>query len=115
MDALDTLIANARAKGDRTPTEPGYFALAFSLFRGRLGWVAWVVMGSQIALFVAAIWAGWHFFAATDPLAAVKWGISAGTLALMAMQLKLSLMPVMQTNRLLLALRGLEARLTRTE
>lgn len=111
MKSLDTLLANARARGDATPTDAGYFALALTIFRGRQGWVAWVMMIVQTALFGGAIWAGWHFYAATETLSAVKWGISAGTLAVVAAQVKLSLMPVMQANRVLLALRGLEQRL----
>lgn len=113
MDNLDRMIAQATADGDDTPADPGYFALAFSIFGGRQGWVIWVLMVVQTMMFVAAAWAGWHFYAATETLSALKWGLSAATLALMAIQLKLSLMPVMQTNRVLLALRRLELRLER--
>ncbi|PVH29984.1 hypothetical protein DDE20_06165 [Pararhodobacter oceanensis] len=67
-------------------------------------------MAVQIALFLAAIWAGWRFYAASEVLAAVKYGISAAVLALMALQIKLALMPVMQANRILLALRQIERR-----
>jgi len=113
MDNLDRMIAQALADGDDTSPEPGYFALAFSIFGGKQGWVTWVVMIVQVAMFAAAVWAGWHFYAATETLSAVKWGLSAATLALMATQMKLSLMPVMQANRVLLAVRRLELRLAR--
>ena len=115
MDNLDRMIAKALAEDDDAPPEAGYFALAFSIFGGRQGWVTWVVMIVQIALFAAAVWAGWNFYAATETLAALKWGLSAATLALVATQMKLSLMPVMQANRVLLAIRRLELRLARDE
>lgn len=111
MDTLDKMIAQALAEGDETPTDPGYFALALSLFRGRQGWVVWVMMTTQTVMFLAAVWAGWQFYTATETLGALKWGLSAATLAIVATQIKLSLMPVMQTNRVLLALRRLELRL----
>lgn len=115
MDTLDRRIAKALAEGDDTGSEPGYFALAFSIFGGRQGWVAWVVMVAQIVTFAAAVWAGWNFYAATETLAALKWGLSAATLALVATQMKLSLVPVMQANRVLLAIRRLEQRSARDE
>ena len=113
MDNLDRMIAQALSEGDDTNPEPGYFALAFSIFGGKQGWVTWVIMVMQIAMFAAAIWAGWHFFNATEVLSALKWGLSAATLLLMGLQVKLSLMPVMQANRVLLAIRRLEKRLAR--
>ena len=111
MDNLDRMIAEALAEDDKALPDPGYFSLAFSIFRGRSAWTNWVVMAVQSVLFLAAVWAGWHFYTATEALAAVKWGISAATLAIVATQLKMALMPVMQANRILLAVRRLELRL----
>ena len=108
MDNIDKLIAEALAHDDDPHPEPGYFALAFSIFGGRQGWVAWAIMVAQVAMFAASVWCGWHFFAATEVLAAVKWGLSGATLLILATQTKLSLMPVMQANRVLLAIRRLE-------
>ena len=54
---------------------------------------------------------GWQFYTATETLPALKWGLSAATLAIVAVQLKMALMPVLQANRVLLALRRLELRL----
>ncbi|WP_205961625.1 DUF6768 family protein [Pararhodobacter oceanensis] len=113
MDHFDRMLAKAERNGgleDDSFHDPGYFALALSVFSGRQGWVAFVLMAVQIALFLAAIWAGWRFYAASEVLAAVKYGISAAVLALMALQIKLALMPVMQANRILLALRQIERR-----
>ena len=112
MDDLDRRIAAALDAPDLPPDrEPGFYALAFAIFRGRQGWVAWVMTVTQTAMFLAAVWAGWHFYAATEVLAALKWGLSAAVLAIMATQLKMALMPVIEAHRILLALRRLEARL----
>jgi hypothetical protein len=110
MDDLDRRIAQALTESDPldAPGEPGFYALAFSTFRGPQGWVAWVLMAVQTVMFLAAFWAGWHFFAATEVLGALKWGLSAATLAILATQIKLSLVPHMQANRVILALRRLE-------
>jgi len=91
--------------------EPGFVVLALSTMRGPQGWVARVLLVVQTVMFFAAIWAGWNFFAATEVLAALKWGLSAATLLILATQLKLSLVPQMQANRVILALKRLEQRL----
>lgn len=111
MDTIDTLIAEALKDGDAVTSDPGYFPLARSLLRGRQGWVVSVLMAVQTLMFVGAVWAGWQFYTATEVLSALKWGLSGATLAIVATQLKMALMPVMQANRVLLAIRRLELRL----
>ncbi len=115
MDELDRRIAAALADNDlglpEDASEPGFFALAFSTMRGPQGWVTWVLMVVQTVMFLVAVWAGWHFYTATDVLAAIKWGLSAATLAILATQIKMALMPQMQANRVILAIRRLELRL----
>lgn len=112
MDELDRRIAEALKDGEpaipESLREPGFYALAFSVFRGPQGWVSMVLMVVQTAMFLAAVWAGWRFYAATEVLAALKWGLSAAVLAILATQLKLALIPQMQANRVILALRRLE-------
>jgi len=49
---------------------------------------------------------------ASDVLLALKWGLSAAVLAVLATQLKMALMPQMQADRVLRALRRVELRLT---
>ena len=115
MDELDRRIAAVLDRNEpdlaQSLQEPGFFALAFSTMRGPQGWVTWILIIVQTAMFLAALWAGWHFYTAVDVLAAVKWGITAATLAILATQIKLSLVPQMQANRVMLALRRLELRL----
>jgi len=112
MDKLDQMIADALRDEDRLLVEgleePGFFALTFSTFRGPQGWVSILLMVVQTVMFLLAVWAGWHFFTATEQLAALKWGLSAATLMILATQLKMALVPQMQANRVLLALRRVE-------
>nr|WP_306269387.1 DUF6768 family protein [Pararhizobium sp. IMCC3301] len=117
MNKLDRLIEEALEEQDRDilhqTEELGFFALGISQFSGKLGWVTWVLMIVQTAMFVGAVWAGFRFFAATDMLPALKWGLSAVTLALMATQLKLSLTPQMQADRIIRELKRIELMLAR--
>lgn len=113
MDKLDRMIAEALRDEDRALMdgleEPGFFPLFFSTLQGRQGWVVWVLMVVQTVMFFAAIWAGWHFYAATEVLVALKWGLSAAVLAVLATQIKMmTLFPQMQANRVLLGLRRVE-------
>lgn len=91
--------------------DPGYFELAFALFRGRLGWVTWVIVIVQAMIFAGGVYCAVQFYAATDVVMAVKWGISGGVLIILATALKLSLMPGLQAERLLRRIAHLEAAL----
>ncbi|MBC1184009.1 hypothetical protein HF680_15305 [Brevundimonas sp. WCHBH090558] len=63
-------------------------------------------------MFIAGLWAGWQFFQAQDTLAALHWGLPSAVLLVMSLMIKLALWPVMQTNRLLVALKRLELMVT---
>jgi hypothetical protein len=83
--------------------EPGYIAQASSIFRGNMGWVNVVLLVVQSVLFAAGAYAAWQFFAADNVLTALRWGLPAATLLLMALIVKTALMPVIQVNRVLRA------------
>lgn len=112
MKKLDDMIEEALSAEDRAIWEegrdPGYFRTAFSMFGGAQGWVVWVVMVVQAALFLVGVYCAWRGLAAEEVLGAVKWGLSGATLILMATTLKLSLMPQMQAERILRELKRLE-------
>jgi hypothetical protein len=59
-------------------------------------------------MFLASIWCGWRFFTETEVLGALRWGLSGAVLAIVATQLKMALMPQMQADRILQALRRIE-------
>lgn len=112
MSKLDDLIAEALSDEERgilrETEELGWFALGARQFRGKLGWVTWVVMIVQATMFLLGLWCGWKFFAATDPLIALKWGLPAAVLVILATILKTSLMPQLQADRVLRELKRVE-------
>lgn len=112
MDKLDALIEQTLSEEDRQilrdTDELGYFALGVKQFRGKLGWVTWVIMIVQASMFLVGVWCAVHFFGASDVLVALKWGLSGAVLMLAATALKLSLMPQMQADRILRELKRVE-------
>lgn len=112
MSKLDKMIEAALTGEDREifekTEELGFFALGLSQFGGKLGWVTWVLMTVQSIMFLGAVWCGYYFYNAVDVLPAVKWGISCAVLALMATQLKLSLTPQMQADRVIREVKRVE-------
>lgn len=112
MDKLDKLIEEAMKGEDRVLLEDtrelGYFALGLQQFKGKLGWVTWVIMVVQSLMFLAGLWCLIQLLGAEDALPAIKWGISASVLILAATNLKLSLAPQMQADRVLRELKRVE-------
>ncbi|MCU0883191.1 MAG: hypothetical protein MUF14_11050 [Hyphomonadaceae bacterium] len=107
------IIAEEKALLAAIGEEPGFIRQATGLFAGPAGWVGVVLMVSQTGLFVAGAWAGWHFFQAADTLEALQWGLPAAVALLMALMIKLSLVPQMQANRVIREIRRLEVILAR--
>ncbi|WP_172298127.1 DUF6768 family protein [Pseudoruegeria sp. HB172150] len=118
-ERLDKLIEEALRAEDsaiwEATQEKGYFALGMSLFRGRLGWMTWVIMVVQTVMFLAGAWCAVRFFGTTDVLMALRWGLSATVLFILATQLKLSLMPQLQAERILRELKRVELMLAQKE
>jgi len=67
MRKLEKLVHDAVDESDREilnqTEELGYFSLSLSQFRGKLGWVTWVIMIVQTLLFLAGVWCATQFFA----------------------------------------------------
>lgn len=102
------LAAEERDLLRRIGDDPGHFQQTLSLFDGRAGWVSGLLLVVQAAMFIAGLWTGWLFFQAQDALTALHWGLPSAVFLVMSLMLKLALWPVMQTNRLLVALKRLE-------
>ena len=119
MSKLDKLIEEALRDEDRAileaTSEQGWFELGLGQFRGKLGWVTWVIMLVQTVLFIAGAWCAVQFFATSDVLTALKWGLSGAVLLIVATQLKLSLMPQIQADRILRELKRVELMLVRKD
>jgi len=112
-ESLDQAIETALAREDRELLErisgdAGHIEQSLLLFRGRTAWVNGVVFVSQAVLFAGGIWSGWNFFQAETALSALHWGLPSAVLLIMSLMLKLALWPVMQSNRVLVAIKRLE-------
>ena len=105
------LAAEERALLAAIGEDKGFVGQALGLFDGPDAWVNRLLMAVQAVSFLAAVWLGWNFFGATDTLTALRFGLPAATLLLMALVIKLSLTPVMQANRVIREIRRLELKL----
>lgn len=109
---LDKMIEAALTGHDRDildgTEELGWFQLGLKQFGGKLGWVTWVLMTVQSVMFIAAVVYLVRFYNATEVLAAVKSGFTGSVLLLMATQLKLSLAPQMQADRVIREVKRLQ-------
>lgn len=113
MQDIDRMIEEAlqgeeQALFRETAREPGFVGQTIGLFGGRNGWVNLLLMVAQAALFIAGAWAGWRFFQADTVLAALQWGLPSAVLLLMALIIKMGLMPEIQANRLIREVKRLE-------
>lgn len=117
MQDIDKLIDEALDAEERellhTLDEPGFFNQAFGVFKGPTGWMSMVMMFWQMVLFIAGVWAAWRFFEAVDPADQLRWGLPALLLLIFAGMLKMSLVPRMESNRLLRELKRLELQIAR--
>ena len=93
--------------GDR----PGFFAQVMGLFEGPAGWVNLLLMVVQAALFLAGAYAAWRFFGAGDPGDQLRWGLPAAVLLILSLQIKMALLPRMETNIILRELKRIELQL----
>ncbi|MFY0636730.1 DUF6768 family protein [Maricaulis maris] len=115
---LDRLILEALDEEDRgilaeLGEEPGYFAQAFGLFRGKLAWVMWIAYIVNIIGAGLAIWAAWKMFQTTDPVMTMRWGIAILVAVNVGLFMKGGLGLQMQNNRILRELKRVELQIAR--
>lgn len=117
MSDLDKMIAQSLRDTDpdmaELTLEPSYFKQTAGLFTGRLAWVHWVVIISQALMMVVGAWAAANALYATEVLEALRWGLPAVVLLVYAAILNISLLPAMETNRLIREIKRLELRVER--
>ncbi len=121
MTKLDDMIEEALSAEDeallaRYGREPGYVSQAFGLFRGRLGWVMWVVFIAQFLAVLGAVYALVRLFSgAPDMLEALRHGVLAVILIQLATFLRGFMGAHFEANRVLREIKRLELRLVRLE
>ena len=113
MDKLDRIISETLDDEDREILEkigweqsPG--EMASDLFRGKFGLLNWFLILGQIIFFVIGLYAAWRCFAAIEVVDVVRWGLIATFFLLTAVIAKVGLLPSIQANRMMRALRHLE-------
>lgn len=119
-DPLDTMIDEALNAEERDllrtiGEEPGYFTQVWGLFGGKIGWVTWLLMAAQTMMFIASVYAAVQFFAATEALEALRWGLPAAVLLILAAMTKLTLWPSLQANRVIHEVKRLELQVARMQ
>ncbi|WP_203294760.1 DUF6768 family protein [Maricaulis parjimensis] len=117
-DDLDRMISEALDAEDREifgelGEEPGYFAQAFALFRGKLAWVMWVIYITNITCAVLAGWAIWKMFQTTDPVMTMRWGVLVMGSLFVGIFMKSTLGYQLLSNRVLREIKRLELQLAR--
>lgn len=112
MNFIDIRINELMTKTDAhllRSTQPyGWQGLYRAMRSGRLRKVVWVIDLVCVLLLVIAIWAAYRLFTATEVLSAVKFGMSAAVMLIVAAQLKLSLMPHIQAERIIRQMKRIE-------
>lgn len=112
MSKTDELIGAALDAEDRAllaaHAEPGYFAQAIGLFRGKLGWVIWFTYVVGIASFAVSMYAMWQVWHVDDPLLAVRWGVVSLLFFQGTVIMKLFLGSHLEANRMLREIKRVE-------
>jgi hypothetical protein len=112
MEKIDKLITDALAEEDAgwgaMAEEPAFLAQAFGLFRGRNAWIWMLMTVVQTVMFFVGVWAAWKFFHTQDVILALRYGLSATVLLLMATAIKFAMMPVIEARHIIREIRRAE-------
>lgn len=117
---LDDLISEALDAEDREllgryAKEPGFFAQAFGIFSGSLGWVMITVFLLLFVFLGLWVWTGWNFFHATDTVMALRWGLCAIVCVQVILFLRGVIFQQILTNRVLREVKRLELQVVRAQ
>ena len=119
MDELDKRIEAALNAEDRALLaqfgEQGLVGQVFSVFSGKQGWIASIMVVMSFVVFAAAVYCSWKFFTADAVLTAMRWGAGAGMLMLMVGFMKVWFWMRMESNRMLREVKRLELQMVRMQ
>jgi hypothetical protein len=110
---IDKAIAEALSEEERMLLERHgedhrLFAQATGALRGPMAGIMWVISVTQAVMFFAGVYFAWRFFAETDVLAALRLGLSAAVLLILALILKSVLGTHGEVNRVIREIKRLE-------
>ncbi|HEX8528032.1 MAG TPA: DUF6768 family protein [Allosphingosinicella sp.] len=116
MRDLDSMIDEALGEEEREVLrrigeQPGFFERALGMFGAGTRWFVLLMMVIQLLLFIAGAWMAWMFFEAADPVTQLRWGLPAAVLLLMSLAIKLSVVPSIHANRIIIELKRLQLQL----
>ena len=120
MNNIDELINESLSEEDEEllaayGREPGYIKQAMALFRGKLGWVMWLVGIAGLLFFIGALFALYQVVVSDDPMNVLRWGIGAVVLVQLSTFLRGFMGMHFETNRTLREIKRLELRMIRME
>jgi hypothetical protein len=118
MNDLDRMIDEALGQEEsdllrRVSGEPGLVERTLGMFGAATRWMVPFMMVVQTVMFVAGVWAAWHFFQASEPVAQLRWGLPSAVLILCSLIIKLSVSPAIRHERLMRELKRLELQIAR--
>jgi hypothetical protein len=117
MDKLDKIISETlddeeREILEKIGMEQSFWEQVFGLFRGGMqGWMNRGIFLLHLVCAVSGIYAAWKFFNMNEVLEAIRWGLPAAVLLLVALILRLTLLRTMHTNNVLHAVKHLEMKI----
>jgi hypothetical protein len=120
MSRIDDLIRDSLSKEDEAllaqhGTEPGFLRQVRGMFSGPLSWIMWPVMGVQMLLFAASVYAFWMLFTADDVMSTLRWGVVAIVLVQLGTFLRGFMGAHLEANRILRAVSRVELRQVRQD
>ena len=119
MDELDKKIEAALNAEDRALMaefgEQGLWGQWFSVYDGKMRWIAVYATVITFVLFFAAVYCGWKFFSADAAIDAARWGAGAGMLMIMVGFIKVWFWMRMESNRILREVKRLELQIVRAQ
>ena len=118
MRDVDQMIEDALGEEEaevlrRIGGEPGFIERAMGMFGAGLEWTVRFMFFGQTVIFLAGVWAAWHFFQADDPVLQLRWGLPAAVLLLGATMVKLAVAPAVFHNRAMRELKRIELQIAR--
>jgi len=118
MNDLDRMIDEALGQEEsellrRVSGEPGLVERALGMFGDGARWMVAYMMVIQTVLFIAGVWAAWHFFQASEPVAQLRWGLPSAVLLLCSLIIKLAVAPAVYHDRMMRELKRLELQIAR--
>lgn len=112
MTYLDVRISELLSEADahllRSSQPHGWLGIGKQMFNSRLGWLVRAMLIIEAAALLGAIWTAVTFFQATDTLVAIKYGLTAASLVLIAVTVQIGMNAQMQAERVIRALKRVE-------